>query len=224
MSDNNITRRRALTVLGLAPVAAVLDAQQPPTGQQPVVPHVTPNPPAQNAPAQPPKNAAQRKFFTAKEHRTASVLADDIIPRDAKSGSATESGAIEYIDYHMSVPETDDPTRVAMRGGLRWLDTESKRRFGVAYASAKADQRHAILDDLAWPDRVKPEFRAGATFFSRFRDMTAAGFFSSPMGWKDLRYMGNVFNPGWNGCPPEALAKLGVTEAVMQTRVSVQTG
>jgi hypothetical protein len=27
----------------------------------------------------------------------------------------------------------------------------------------------------------------------------------------DLRYMGNTVVPEWRGCPPEALAKLGVT-------------
>jgi hypothetical protein len=31
------------------------------------------------------------------------------------------------------------------------------------------------------------------------------------MGIEDLRYIGNVPNPNWNGCPPEALARLGVS-------------
>jgi hypothetical protein len=30
------------------------------------------------------------------------------------------------------------------------------------------------------------------------------------MGVQDLQYLGNVMNPSWNGCPPEALKKLGV--------------
>jgi hypothetical protein len=30
------------------------------------------------------------------------------------------------------------------------------------------------------------------------------------MGVKDLQYQGNVARPEWPGCPPEALAKLGV--------------
>jgi gluconate 2-dehydrogenase gamma chain len=224
----SMDRRRALKVLGLAPIAAVIDplgaqlgAQQP-TTPQPTTPHVTPNPPAQHAPPQPPKNVAKRKFFTAKEYRTASVLADDIIPRDARSGSATDSGAVDYIDFQLSVPETDDNTRVQMRGGLRWLDTESKRRFGVAYAAAKTEQRHAILDDISWPAKASPEFSTGVGFFNRFRDMTAAGFFSSPIGWKDLQYLGNVFNPNWNGCPQAALDKLGVSHALMDTRVQPQ--
>ena len=40
------------------------------------------------------------------------------------------------------------------------------------------------------------------------------------MGHRDLQYQGNVFNPNWNGCPQPALDKLGVSYALMQTRVA----
>jgi hypothetical protein len=63
----------------------------------------------------------------------------------------------------------------------------------------------------------------GVAFFNRMRDMTASGFFSSQMGWKDLQYVGNVANPGYNGCPPAALEKLGVSYDLMDTRVPPQT-
>ena len=33
---------------------------------------------------------------------------------------------------------------------------------------------------------------------------------SSRVGIQDLRYIGNTFVAEWKGCPPEALAKLGV--------------
>ena len=65
--------------------------------------------------------------------------------------------------------------------------------------------------------------RYGVMFFNRFRDMTASGFFSSAIGYKDLQYIGNVFNPGYNGCPPAALEKLGVSYDVMQTRIAPQS-
>jgi hypothetical protein len=42
------------------------------------------------------------------------------------------------------------------------------------------------------------------------------------MGYKDVKFVGNVFNPNWNGCPPEANAKLGVSPDVMKTRIPVQ--
>jgi hypothetical protein len=39
-----------------------------------------------------------------------------------------------------------------------------------------------------------------------------------------VRFVGNAFNPGFNGCPPEANAKLGVTPDVMKKRIPVQHG
>ena len=232
MSDHNeelgqkpVTRRAALKVLGVVPVAGVLgvaDAQQQPP-QQPVrTPHVTPNQPATETP-QPPNTRGARKFFTARELRTAGRLADDIIPRDDRSGSATEAGVLDYIDFHMSVPETTDEQRTQMHGGLRWIDTESRKRFGVAYHQAKEAQRHEILDDISGPvSSVKQELRHGAAFFANFRSQVGAGFFSSAMGWSDLQYKGTVFNPNWNGCPQPALDKLRVSYDVMTSRVPSQ--
>jgi len=223
-----VSRRAALKVLGAVPVAGALIgggafAQQgTPQQQSPQLPkqtHETASPPAEGTGKNPPKNEPKRNFFTAAELRTVSVLADDIIPRDARSGSATDAGVPAYIDYQMSVRETEDDTRVAMRGGLAWLNTESRSRFKKNYASLSADQRHQILDDIAWPDRAKPQFSHGTAFFSRFRDLVGAGFFSSAMGWKDLRYEGNVFNPNWQGCPEAAMKKLGVSHALMDTRI-----
>ena len=219
LDPSMVSRRRVLKVLGLAPLAGALgvaDAQptQPPVRQ----PHTTPNQPTNATP--PASSQPKRQFFTAREWRTVGVLADDIIPRDERSGSATEAGVPAYMDFHMSVAETSDDARTAMRGGLRWLDNESKRRFGVTYDRAKTADRHAILDDISVPTaQVKPEMRAGAAFFSTFRNMVASGFFSSAIGWKDLRYIGNVFVPTWNGCPEPALAKLGVSYDLMNTRV-----
>ncbi|MGZ8413296.1 MAG: gluconate 2-dehydrogenase subunit 3 family protein [Gemmatirosa sp.] len=215
-----VSRRRVLQVLGMAPLAAAVGVAEAQPPQAPRQPHATPNQPAAGA-ARPANAAAQRKFFTAREWRTVGVLADDVIPRDDRSGSATDAGVPAYLDFHMSVPETSDDARTQMRGGLRWMDTEARRRFGVAYDRATEAQRHQLLDDIAGPTaQVKPELRAGAAFFATFRNMVASGFFSSAIGWKDLQYQGNVFNPDWQGCPQPALDKLGVSYALMSTRIA----
>ena len=154
-----VSRRDALKVLGTVPVAGALIgtaafAQQgTPTQQpQPKQTHETPSQPAEGTGKNPPKNQAKYKFFTAAEWRTVSVLADDIIPRDGRSGSATDAGVPAFIDFHMSVPETEDSTRVAMRGGLAWLNTESRSRFTTAVAGS-------------WPPRCSgaPPFMRSAT-------------------------------------------------------------
>ena len=48
-------------------------------------------------------------------------------------------------------------------------------------------------------------------FFNSFRDLTASGFWTTRMGIDDLQYLGNRSVARWNGCPPEALKKLGVS-------------
>ena len=147
------------------------------------------------------------KFFTAAEFRTARVLADMIIPRDDRSGSATDAGVPEFMDFMM----IDRPNNQKwMRDGLAWLDAQSSTRFGKPFADATQPQREQILNDIAWPARAPAALSDGVGFFNRFRDLTASGFWSSRIGVKDLQYMGNLFVPEWNGCPPAALKKLGV--------------
>ena len=148
------------------------------------------------------------KFFTAAEFRLVRVLADIVIPKDERSGSATDAGVPEFMDFMM----IDQPVRqVAMRGGLAWLDVECQRRFDKAFVNCVDAERTAVLDDIAWPAKAKPEFAHGVAFFSNFRDLTASGFWTTRMGIDDLQYMGNRSVARWNGCPPDALKKLGVS-------------
>jgi hypothetical protein len=162
------------------------------------------------------------KFFTASEWETVRLLADYVIPRDARSGSATDAKVPEYMDWLMADKEASENTRIAMRGGLAWMDLECSERFGKTFVKATDPERRQVLDDIAWPKKARPEMSQGVAFFNRFRDLTASGFFSSEMGYKDVRFVGNVFNPDWNGCPPEAMAKLGVSHDLMKTRIPVE--
>ena len=138
------------------------------------------------------------------------ILVDLIIPKDARSGSATDAGVPQFMDFFM----TDNPGRQnAMRGGLSWLDLECHRRFNLAFTGCTDAQRREVLDDISWPQRVKPAVSHGVPFFNSFRDLTASGFFTSQMGIEDLDYQGNVFVGAWTGCPDEVLKKLGLPTA-----------
>jgi hypothetical protein len=149
-------------------------------------------------------------FFTPHEYETVRVLVDLIIPRDERSGSATDAGVPEFMDFMMADDSTPPEARTAMRGGLAWLDAECVRRFGTPFVGCAAAERTALLDDIAWPARARPELSNGVAFFSAFRDLTASGFWSSEMGVQDLQYRGNAFVPQWTGCPDAALRKVGV--------------
>jgi hypothetical protein len=197
-----INRRSMLGLLGSVPLAAgftwtpaeAADAAQAAHAARKAPPGAKP------APFKP-------KFFTAHEYGTVAVLVDLIIPKDGRSGSATDAGVPEFMDFMM----VDQPTRqTPMRGGLAWIDHECHVRFDKPFLDCTAAERAAVLDDIAWPAKAKPELAAGVAFFNSFRDLTASGFWSSKMGVTDLQYLGNTMVAEWKGCPDEALKKLGV--------------
>ncbi len=196
-----ISRRAALQIVTSAPVAAAL-AWTPAEAAQ-AHEH------AANAQAQAAKTATpfKPKFFTAHEYATVGVLVDLIIPRDARSGSATDAGVPAFMDFMM----IDQPRRqVAMRGGLALLDRLSTDRVGKSFLTASDAQRRQVLDEIAYTTNRDPGMHHAIAFFSSFRDLTASGFWTTKMGIADLQYQGNVFVDEWAGCPAAALDKLGV--------------
>ncbi|MDO1449015.1 gluconate 2-dehydrogenase subunit 3 family protein [Rhodocytophaga aerolata] len=155
------------------------------------------------------KQLLKEKFFTDQERKTVRTLADIIIPKDERSGSASDAGVPEFIEFMM----LDQPYRqTAMRGGLAWLNNRCLKVHGKDFVDSDDAQRKAILDEIAFPakGKAKKEITQGISFFNSFRDLTATGFWTSKIGIDDLKYIGNVANPNWNGCPDEACNHLGV--------------
>ncbi|MFL5593290.1 MAG: gluconate 2-dehydrogenase subunit 3 family protein [Gemmatimonadaceae bacterium] len=202
-SSKEISRRDAVQALAALPLAAFLSW---PTAEQEKVRNFVDRALRRASEG----NVYAPKFFTAAEFRAVRVLADMIIPRDERSGNASDAGVPEFMDFTM----TDRPnSQKWMRDGLAWIDAQARSRFGKAFADATLSQREAILNDIAWPARAAASMADGVNFFNRFRDLTATGFWSSQIGVRDLRYQGNTFAVNWNGCPPAALKKLGVSYA-----------
>jgi len=142
------------------------------------------------------------KFFTPTELKTVTILADIILPADAKSGSASQAGVPAFIEFMMK----DQPVnQTPMRGGLAWLDNQSRKRFGKPFAESTKAQQIELVDLIAYPQQTKPEFSQGVAFFTLMRNFTLTGFYTSKMGIEDLGYKGNTPN-NWDG-PPEAVLK-----------------
>lgn len=144
-------------------------------------------------------------FFTDEEKSKINVLVDIIIPADDTSGSATEAGVPDFIEFMMKdIPSFQTP----MRGGLLWLDYRADDLFGEKFLDISDEQRIQIIDEIAYPDRAMPEMEGGVRFFNMLRNLTSTGFFTSEEGFKDLGYVGNRPN-AWDGVPEEVLAKHG---------------
>src|SRR5436190_369551 len=100
-----INRRSMLGLLGSVPLAAGFtwtDAEAADAA------HAMQQ--ARKAPATGAKPAFKPKFFTAREYAMVRVLVDTIIPKDARSGSATDAGVPEFMDFMMADKDRDDTT------------------------------------------------------------------------------------------------------------------
>ncbi len=148
------------------------------------------------------KKIAEEVFFTAAEMAVISVLADIIIPKDDVSGSATDVKVPEFVAF--IVNDKPDELQVPLRGGIRWLDLESSKRFDKSFVNLSNTQQLQIVDDIAYPAKAKPEFLQGVTFFNLMRNLTVTGFYTTEVGFKDIGYMGNKPNQ-WNGVPDDVL-------------------
>ena len=162
------------------------------------------------------------KFFTEHELATITILADIIIPADEISGSATDAKVADFIEFIVKdMPQHQTP----MRGGLRWLDIESMKRFEKPFTDINEKERLQIVDDIAYPviidkehpeksinpnRKLKPGMNQGVAFFNLMRNLTATGFYTTQIGFKDLGYVGNRPNR-WNGVPDDVLKQYGLS-------------
>jgi hypothetical protein len=187
----SVTRRNLIQILSAAPAVAQTQT------------HDHPAPPAAK-PA-----AYTRRVFDDHQWKTVRVLCDLIIPTDEKSPSATVAGVPEFIDDWLDFrrrEDGNDSLAAQIQGGLAWLDFESRRLFQKDFALIAEAQQTQILDRIAWPEKANRDDRRWVAFFTRFRDLTVSGFFSSKVGVADLPYLGNKAVAEWKGCDAKTWA------------------
>src|SRR5688572_8926556 len=146
------------------------------------------------------------KFFTDHEMATITVLANIIIPADEISGSAGDARVPDFIEFIMKdMPQHQTP----MRGGLRWLDLQCMKQYEKPFKDCSQQQQIEMVDQIAYPNKTKPEMKQGVAFFSLMRNLTATGFYTTEIGVKDIGYAGNTPNK-WNGVPDDVLKQYNV--------------
>lgn len=152
------------------------------------------------------KKLKAETYFTEHEMATITVLADIIIPKDEKSGSASDAKVPDFIEFIVK----DIPNhKLPMRGGLRWVDMYCLNHYGKTFIACSHAQQIELIDQIAYPNKAKAEMQQGVAFFNRMRDLTASGFYSTEMGTKDIGYIGNAPNK-WEGVPLDVLKQYGM--------------
>ncbi|MBD1393449.1 gluconate 2-dehydrogenase subunit 3 family protein [Mucilaginibacter glaciei] len=206
-----MNRRDTLKAIGLGTVSTGLllggckpgekPATETTTGKDAAVAGRTPDEIARDK-----KLKEEKNYFDDHEMATITLLADIIIPKDDKSGSASDAKVPEFIEFIVK----DIPShKLPMRGGLKWMDLYCLKHYGKTFVGCTKAQQIELLDQIAYPAKAKAEMAQGVAFFNRMRDLTASGFWSSEMGTKDIGYAGNAPNK-WTGVPIDVLKQYGM--------------
>ena len=216
-ADNSgqIDRRQALKWIGAAAAAAAIF---PHASAQDKLPRPAATPTGQRIGADPVlnKNYTPGELWpltlTPKQRKAAASLTDLILPPNNPGDKLpSQLGVQAFIDEWISSPyDETSKDRPVITEGLDWLDAEARRRFQKDFADLDEPQKCAIADDICGKTAVKKEFKSAQNFFNRFRYLAASGYYSTPQGWKDVGYVGNVPTVNFDGPTPEALKHLGL--------------
>tara|TARA_R110002073_G_scaffold4213_3_gene28032 strand:+ start:8946 stop:9647 length:702 start_codon:yes stop_codon:yes gene_type:complete len=146
------------------------------------------------------------EFLNEHELSTIAVLCDLILPASDTHGSATDAGVPEFIDFIVKdLPNHQTP----LRGGLMWLDNYCNKTYGTEFKSCSVDEQHAVCDQIAYPNKTATDMKQGEKFFTRMRNLTLTGYYTSKMGIEELGYKGNTPNV-WDGVPAAILKEHGM--------------
>ena len=153
--------------------------------------------------------------FTEAVRRDVAALCDLVVPADERSPGASALGVHDFIDEWVSAPYPAQlKDRSVIVPGLAWVDARARERFGRAFAEAAPAEQLSLCEEMSPAAPAGSPLEAPSRFFKRFRNLTAAGFFSTPEGMKDLGYVGNVPLPRFEGPPRELIERLGLSDEV----------
>lgn len=149
--------------------------------------------------------------LNAQQRQLATALSDLIIPADEHSPSASAVGVVDFIDEWISAPypkQRED--RDTVLNGFAWIDGDARHRFEQPFAKLQESQQRTICDRICDMIRAPAALQGPAQFFATYRNLTAAGFYTTRAGRKDVQYIGNVALTHFDGPPVELLRKLGL--------------
>lgn len=127
------------------------------------------------------------RIMTDRQLQTTAAMTDVILPEDAPHPSPSQIGVPDFINEWVSSPyeQTKEDQKVILTG-LDWMETEAQKRFGKSYADADEGEQVALMSEIASGANAQNDF------FLRFRKLTLGGYYTTPAGFRDIGYIGNV--------------------------------
>ncbi len=159
------------------------------------------------------KTQYQPIFFSEPQYKLISRIAEMIIPADDSPG-AIDAGVPEFIDFMMAnrvaisgfrrgtrsweppfrnteeAIEAGQEAQERFVSGLGWVDTRCFSEFGHAFLDCTPQQQNMLLEELAYKDKFKPLTESGREFFDFVRSYTVVGYYTSKVGLEALGFPG----------------------------------
>ena len=151
------------------------------------------------------ENLLQQSYFNDHELVTIAILCDVILPAENPNGGALDAGVPDFVEF---IAKERENFKLPLRGGIMWLDNHSTENYGANFVSITESQRIEICDAIAYPEVQDANLQPGIRFFSLMRDLTLTGYYTTELGFKDLKYEGNTPNV-WDGVPETVLRRHG---------------
>src|SRR5260370_30124975 len=87
------------------------------------------------------------------------------------------------------------------RTGLTWLNAHAERTLGQPFLKLSQEQQISLLEPLAYKAKYRPGEEDGREFFRAIREVTAMGFYSSEIGYKEIDNPALKFYAESPACP-----------------------
>jgi hypothetical protein len=130
-------------------------------------------------------------ILDAQQLKQAAVLADLILPGSATAPAPSALGVADFINEWVSAPYPDQrEDRAIIVEGLRETDAQARSRAQRSFLEMDEESRQKLVGDIA---RNSADPAAGPrNFFRRFRYLVVGAYYTTPEGFKDIGYTGNV--------------------------------
>lgn len=152
-----------------------------------------------------PEKAPWPRIMTPAELQAAALVSDFILPAAATAPAASALGVPDFLDEWVSSPYPDQQKdRAIILDGLEALRLDARRAHGRDFAELAAADRAAMLGALA---RAAPKTPAHA-FFKRIRALVVGAYYTTPVGFRDIGFIGNTARTSDPGPSDEVKAHL----------------
>jgi hypothetical protein len=149
-----------------------------------------------------PEPAPWSRIMSREQLQAAAVVSDFILPASGGAPSASALGLPDFLDEWVSAPYPDQvKDRPIVLDGLNDLFWQAQRRFGVGFLAATPGQRGEILAGLSKASKASTR-----AFFRKVRHLVVGAYYTTPAGFKDIGYIGNVARQADPGPSPEVMA------------------